>query len=86
MDEIKLPQQVVNRIERRWTARFAQVLEDWQRPERTPSSSSHRSYDPLQPPQVRRLMEGSLRPPTPLSWQSSKHDTGLRQPDRYYRG
>jgi hypothetical protein len=35
MDEIKLPQHVVNRIERRWTARFAQA-EDWQRPERTP--------------------------------------------------
>ena len=25
MDEIKLPQHVVNRIDRRWTARFAQM-------------------------------------------------------------
>jgi hypothetical protein len=25
MDEIKLPQHIVNRIERRWTARFAQM-------------------------------------------------------------
>ena len=57
MDEIKLPQHVVNRIERRWTVRFAQMLEDWQRPEHAPSSSSHGSYDPLQLPQVRRLLE-----------------------------
>ena len=28
MDEIRLPQHVVNRIERRWTARFAQMLDD----------------------------------------------------------
>jgi hypothetical protein len=27
MDEIKLPQDVVNRVERRWTARFAQMPE-----------------------------------------------------------
>jgi hypothetical protein len=61
MDEIKLPQHVVNRIERRWTARFAQMLEDWQRPGRAPS---HGSYDPLLSLEVRRLIEGSLRPPT----------------------
>jgi hypothetical protein len=63
MDEIKLPQHVVNRIERRWTARFAQA-EDWQRPERTPCYRPHKSYDPLQSLQVRRLTEGSLRPLT----------------------
>ena len=32
LDEIKLPLHVVNRIERRWTVGFAQVLQDWQRP------------------------------------------------------
>jgi hypothetical protein len=67
MDEIKLPQHVVNRIERRWASRFAQTLDDWQRPERAPSSSASGSYDPLQSPQVRRLLEGSVRPPTSRS-------------------
>jgi hypothetical protein len=36
MEEIRLPQHVVKRIERRWAARFAQTLEDWQRLERAP--------------------------------------------------
>jgi hypothetical protein len=29
MNEIRLPQHVVNRFERRWTAGFAQMLEGW---------------------------------------------------------
>ena len=62
MDEIRLPQHVVNRIERRWTARFAQMLGDWQRP--GAAFPRPRKLDPLRSPQVRRLLEGSLRPPT----------------------
>jgi hypothetical protein len=38
MNEIRLPQHVLNRIEQRWTARLAQMLEEKRRPERTPSS------------------------------------------------
>ena len=34
MDEIRLPQHVVNRFERRWKARFAQMPEVRQPPER----------------------------------------------------
>jgi hypothetical protein len=64
MDEIKLPQDVVNRVERRWTARFAQMPEVRQPLERRCSSPSHGSFDPLRSPQVWRLLEGSLRPPT----------------------
>ena len=63
MDEIRLPQHVVNRFERRWTARFAQMLEEWQRPEHAPLPVRG-CGDPLRSPQVRRLLEGSLRPPT----------------------
>jgi hypothetical protein len=37
MDEIRLPQHVVNRFERRWTAEFAQMVGEWQRLERAPS-------------------------------------------------
>jgi len=61
MEEIRLPQHVVKRIERRWAARFAQTLEDWQRLERAPSSPACGCDDPLRSPQVRRLLEGSLR-------------------------
>jgi CelD/BcsL family acetyltransferase involved in cellulose biosynthesis len=64
MDEIRLSQHVASRIERQWTPRFAQMLE-WQRQQ--PSSLAN--YDPLRSPQVRRLLEGSLRPPTLLSSQ-----------------
>jgi hypothetical protein len=64
MNEIRLPQHVLNLIERRWASRFAQMLEDWQRPERAPSLSASETYDPLQSPQVRRRLQGSLRPPT----------------------
>jgi hypothetical protein len=62
MDEIKLPQHIVNRIERRWTARFAQMPEGRQPLERRRSSPSHGRFDPLRSPQVWRLLEGSLRP------------------------
>jgi hypothetical protein len=64
MDEIRLPQHIVNRIERRWASRFAQTLSDWRHPERAPSSPAAGNHDPLRSPQVRRLMEGSLWPPT----------------------
>jgi hypothetical protein len=64
MDEIKLPQDVVNRVERRWKARFAQMPEVRQPPERRYSSPSHGSFDPLRSRQVWRLLEGSLRAPT----------------------
>lgn len=65
MDEIKLPKQVLNRLELRWAARFAQMLEeDWPRSEQSPSSPACGCGDPLRSPQVRRLLEGSLRPPT----------------------
>jgi hypothetical protein len=59
MDEIRLPQHVVNRFERRWTAILAQMLEGRQRLERASGCD-----DPLRSPQVWRLLEGSLRPPT----------------------
>jgi hypothetical protein len=38
MDETRLPQHVLKRIEQRWTARLAQMLEEKRRPERAPSS------------------------------------------------
>jgi hypothetical protein len=60
MDEIKLPHHVVNRFERRWTARLAQMLEGRRS---QGARRSHGSDDPLRSPQVRRLLEGSLRPP-----------------------
>ena len=69
MDEIRLPQHIVNRIERRWESRFAQTLGDWRHPECAPLSPGDGNHDPLRSPQVRRLLEGSLRPPTSLSWQ-----------------
>lgn len=60
MDEIKLPHHLVNRFERRWTARFAQM------PGGRPQPVARcwpGNDDPLRSPQVRRLLEGSLRPP-----------------------
>jgi hypothetical protein len=59
MDEIKMPNHVVDRFERRWKAMFAQILEGQSRLRR----SANGNDDPLQSPQVRRLLEGSLRPP-----------------------
>jgi hypothetical protein len=64
MDETRLPQHVLNRIERRWAYRFAQTLGDWRHSERAPLSPADGNHDPLRSPQVRRLLEGSLRPPT----------------------
>ena len=75
MDDIRLPQHVLNRIEQRWTARLAQMLEEKRRPERTPSSPADGNYDPLRSPQVRRLLEGSLRPPISLSGNSDRART-----------
>ena len=59
MGEIKLPHHVVNRFERRWTARFAQTLEGRPQPV---ARCCRGSDDPLRSPQVWRLLEGSLRP------------------------
>lgn len=56
MDSIALPRDVLNRIERRWMTKFSQV------PSRRPSSML--GDDPLRSPRVRRLLEGSLKPPT----------------------
>jgi hypothetical protein len=64
MDELRLPQHVLSRIEQRWTARLAQMLEEKRRPERTPSSAADGIYHRIRSLQVRRLLEGSLRPPT----------------------
>ena len=60
MDEIKLPHHVVNRFERRWTARFAKTLEGRLQPPLARCCGGN--GDPLRSPQVRRLLEGSLRP------------------------
>ena len=60
MDEIKLPHHVVNRFQRRWTARFVQV------PGGRPQPVARcwpGNDDPLRSPQARRLLERSLRPP-----------------------
>ena len=56
MDDVKLPRHVLNRFEHRWAARFAQT------PRRSPYLAS--PDDPFRSPQVRRLLEGSLKPPT----------------------
>ena len=55
MEEIRLPQHAVNRIERRRAARFARMLGSWRRFERAPSPSD-RSCDPLRSSQVQRLL------------------------------
>ncbi len=59
MGEIKLPRHVVSRIDRRWAARFGRMLGAWQRP-----GPLYTGDDPLRSLQVRRSLEGSLRPPT----------------------
>jgi hypothetical protein len=56
MVNIALPRDVLIRIERRWMAQFSQA------PSHQPSSML--GDDPLRSPRVRRLLEGSLRPPT----------------------
>ncbi len=55
MQEMGLPREVLNRIERRWMAKFAQSSQA--RP------SAARCDDPLWSPQVHRLLNGSLKPP-----------------------
>jgi hypothetical protein len=62
MDEIRLPHHVVDRFERRWTARFAQMLKGMPPPV---ARCSHAGGDPIPSPQVRRLLEASFRPPEP---------------------
>jgi hypothetical protein len=62
MDEIRLPHHVVDRFERRWTGRFAQIPNALHQPA---AASSRGGDDPLRSPAVRRLLEGSLRPPEP---------------------
>ena len=61
MDEIRLPQNVVNRFGRRWTARFAQMLIGSPKHAPLPVRGCG---NPLRSPQVRRLLERSLRPQT----------------------
>jgi len=56
MDDARLPRHVLNRFECRWAAKLAQT------PRRLPSLAF--GDDPLRSPQVRRLLQGSLRPPT----------------------
>jgi hypothetical protein len=56
MDEIRLPQHVMNRIDQRWAARFAEI------PHRASGlPSSIEGCDPLK---VSRLLEGAPRPTT----------------------
>jgi hypothetical protein len=61
MDEIRLPHHVVDRFERRWTGRFSQMLKGLQPRPRI----SRGGGDPIRSPEVRRLLQGSLRPPEP---------------------
>lgn len=63
MDEIRLPQHVVSRLERRWTARFGRGPEITPPTGRPFETKAPGSNDPFQSPQVRRLL-GSLRPPS----------------------
>ncbi len=60
MEGIRIPQHVIQRLERRWTARFGRMCE--QHP------LSHlrtvEQDDPLRSPYVGRLLVGSLRPPS----------------------
>ena len=56
MNDVKLPRYVLNRFERRLAARFAQT------PRQSPSLGSR--DDPFRSPQVQRLLEGLLKPPT----------------------
>ncbi|MET4037912.1 hypothetical protein ABMB68_009449 [Bradyrhizobium sp. RT4a] len=75
MEEIKLPHHVVNRFERRWTARFAQMPGGQPQPVARYCGGNE---DPLRSPQVRRLLEGSLRPPK--SDRTVEFDRGLTWP------
>jgi hypothetical protein len=64
MDEIRLPHHIVDRLERRWTGRFAQMINGSKHPATRISCGG---ADPIRSPAVRRLLEGSLRPPEPRS-------------------
>lgn len=64
MNEVKLPLHIVDRLERRWTGRFAQMLKGPQQPA---TGIFCGGSDPIRSPAVRRLLEGSLRPPEPRS-------------------
>jgi hypothetical protein len=68
MDEIRLPHHVVNRIERRFTSRFAQMLEDRRR-ERPTSFGLGRDADAGAVFHTRRQLEEVLRQP-------AAHDIG----------
>jgi hypothetical protein len=67
MDNVSLHRHVLNRFERRRAARFAQT------PRRSPSSASR--DDPFRSPQVRRLLQGSLKPPT---WDRTLEFPGMK--------
>jgi hypothetical protein len=64
MDEVRLPHHVVDRLERRWTGRFAQMMNGSRQPA---TGTSCGGGGPIRSPAVRRLLEGSLRPPEPRS-------------------
>jgi hypothetical protein len=53
MRDINLPRHVMDRFERRWAARFAYT-----------GTRGPAGDDPFRSPQIRRLLEGALRPPT----------------------
>ena len=80
MNEVKLPLHIVDRLERRWTGRFGQMLTVLQRPS---PRICRRGGDPLRSPEVRRLLEGSLRPPEPRSLDSEELERaagGIKDP------
>jgi hypothetical protein len=58
MDEIKLPRHVLDRLERRWAARFPQPMQHPQR-----ATSSPPREDPFRSPRARRRPGGSPRSP-----------------------
>ena len=62
MDEIVIPQHMVDRIERRFTSRFAQMLEDRRR-ERPTSFGPGRDADAGPVSRTRRQPEQVLRRP-----------------------
>jgi len=64
MDEIRLPRHIVDRLERRWTGRFARMMNG---PPHPATGISCGTSDPIRSPAVRRLLEGSLRPLEPRS-------------------
>jgi hypothetical protein len=59
MDEISLPQHVIERLERRWRGKLEQLarLGAWGQPVK--------QDDPLRSPEVQRWLASALRPPDP---------------------